>query len=73
MPDIPERRAEDHRIAQIIEDVSQLKFQMAENTLVTVEVRDMLAGIKLFATVSKWGVGIAAGAAAAWGSIKGMK
>lgn len=68
----PCRRADDPRVTQLVNDVTTLKYQMEENTAVTIEVRDLLAGIKLFGKISKWGFAIFASLAAAWASIKGF-
>jgi len=67
-----DRREEDPRITQLMFDVNQLKFQMAENTVVTVEVRDLLSGIKLLLSISKWGAAIGASLVGIWASIKGF-
>lgn len=68
-----ERRREDQRIGKLVCDVCDLKEQMAENTEITGQVRDMLASFRVIAVVAKWVTAIAAAVAAvvaAWHSFK---
>lgn len=59
-----ERRAEDPRVAKLIADVDILKVQMAENTAVTMQVRDILASFRVAHAVAKWTAAIIGAAAA---------
>lgn len=60
-----ERRAEDQRIIKLCEDVAVLQVQMAENTAVTKQVRDILASFRIVGAVAKWTAAIGAGVVAA--------
>jgi hypothetical protein len=59
-----DRRTEDPRINQLVADVAVLKDQMAENTAVTHQVRDILASFRIVAAVAKWIAIIVGGIAA---------
>lgn len=48
------RRRDDPRISTLVDDVALLKAQVKENTDVTVQVRDMLAGFRVAAAIAKW-------------------
>lgn len=50
----PERRSEDARVTQLVSDVHDLKRQMAENTEVTKDVRDILGSFKVMRAVAAW-------------------
>ncbi len=61
-----ERRAEDQRISKLCEDVAVLQVQMAENTKVTVQVRDILASFRVVYHVAKWITALGAAVAAVY-------
>lgn len=65
------RRAADARVAQLVTDVDELKKQMAVNTEVTLQVRDILASFRGVAAVAKWVTAIAGMIAAILALIKG--
>ena len=68
-----ERRHEDQRIVKLVGDVCDLKTQMAENTEITHQVRDILTSFRVMALFAKWIAAIAAavaGVVAAWQSFK---
>lgn len=54
-------------------DVNDLKRQMAENTIVTVQVRDILASFKILGKIAKWVAAMGAAAAALWHGVKFLK
>ena len=60
----PQRRANDERLDTVVCDVALLKGQMAENTEVTKQVRDILNSFRLLGIVAKWIAAIGAGTAA---------
>ena len=68
-----ERRLSDQRVSQLVDDVTVLKHQMAENTAVTVQVRDILASFKVMASVAKWVTAIAAMIAAVYAALKDFR
>lgn len=59
-----ERRAPDPMLETIISDVATLKKQMAENTEVTLEVREILGSFRIFGAMCKWVAAVGAGFAA---------
>ncbi|HLB49829.1 MAG TPA: hypothetical protein VJL59_22660 [Anaerolineales bacterium] len=61
-----DRRADDPRINTLVADVAVLKEQMAENTKVTCQVRDILASFRIVGSVAKWTAAVGAGATALW-------
>ena len=68
-----ERRRDDQRIGKLVFDVCDLKKQMAENTEITHQVRDMLASFRVIAVIAKWVAAVAAAVAAvvaAWKSFR---
>lgn len=67
-----QRRAADIKVAQLVTDVDDLKRQMAENTAVTCQVRDILASFKVVASVAKWITAIAGMIAALLALVKGV-
>lgn len=71
MTDQDSRRAEDTRVTQLVTDVETLKEQMAVNTAVTIQVRDILASFRGVAAAAKWIAAIAGAAAAIMALIKG--
>ena len=66
------RRADDPRVTKLVTDVESLQHQMAENTEVTKQVRDILASFKTAAAIAKWITTIAAAGAAVTAFIKGV-
>lgn len=54
------RRASDSKINQLVNDVNDLKKQMAENTAITIEVRDVLATLRTLQKAAKWVTAISA-------------
>lgn len=67
-----QRRAADIKVAQLVTDVEDLKRQMAVNTEVTCQVRDILASFKVVASVAKWITAIAGMIAALLALAKGV-
>lgn len=61
MNDDLRRRADDERVTILVSDVAVLKTQMAENTEVTKQVRDILTSFRIAGTVAKWIASVAAG------------
>lgn len=49
-----ERRRADPAIKQLTDDVHLLKSQMATNTAVTLQVRDLLASFRLLSKLASW-------------------
>lgn len=49
-----ERRRDDPRIVELMDDVAVLKSQMTENTRLTKEVREILASFRIAGKVAKW-------------------
>jgi hypothetical protein len=68
-----ERRHEDQRIATLVTDVATLKAQMAENTQVTVQVRDILASFRIVGKIAKWFTAVVTAATVTWAAIKGVR
>jgi hypothetical protein len=68
-----ERRKDDPRIATLITDVAELKRHMAENTAVTVQVRDILASFHIFGKAAKWFTAIVTAVTVTWAAIKGVR
>ena len=66
------RRSSDARVMQLAEDVAVLKVQMVENTIVTMQVRDILSSFKVMASVAKWVTAIAGMIAALVAMAKGV-
>lgn len=66
------RRAADARVTQLVTDVDELKKQMAVNTEVTLQVRDILASFRGVAAVAKWITAIAGMIAAILALVKGV-
>lgn len=66
------RRADDPRVTKLVTDVESLQHQMAENTEVTMQVRDILASFKTAAAIAKWITTIAAAGAACLAFLKGV-
>ena len=66
-----ERRLSDARVSQLVDDVTVLKHQMAENTAVTCQVRDILASFKGMMSLAKWIAAIAGAFAAVIAAYKG--
>jgi phage terminase Nu1 subunit (DNA packaging protein) len=60
---IPEQ---DSRVTQLVADVAELKQQMAENTAVTTQVRDILTSFRVAGAIAKWIASIGAGVAATY-------
>lgn len=46
--------ANDPRIDELVRDVAQLKGLLAENTVITHQVRDVLTSFRVIASVAKW-------------------
>lgn len=67
------RRDNDAQIQRLVDDVSSLKVAMTQNTIITEQVRDVLASFRVAAAVSKWGAAITAGALALWHLITKMR
>lgn len=65
------RREADKIVSRLVADVAVLKSQMAENTAVTKEVRDILGSFKVVGKLSKWLFAIGASAASVYYAIKG--
>lgn len=61
-----DRRESDIRMGALVSDVAELKHQMARNTEITEQVRDVLASFRVMASVAKWLAAIAAGVTALW-------
>ena len=59
----PHRRANDERLDTVVCDVALLKGQMAENTEVTKQVRDILNSFRLLKSVAAWVIAIGAAVA----------
>jgi hypothetical protein len=68
-----ERRHEDQRIATLVTDVATLKAQMVENTVVTVQVRDILASFRIVGKIAKWMTAIVTAVTVTWAAIKGVR
>lgn len=66
------RRSEDVRVTQLVADVDDLKKQMALNTEMTTQVRDILASFRVAASVAKWVTAIAGMIAALLALAKGV-
>ena len=60
------RRSNDEKMAKLITDVADLKISMVQNTIITEQVRDVLASFRIMASVSKWLAAISAGAIGLW-------
>lgn len=56
----PLRRVDDQLINVLVADVAVLKTQMAENTEVTKQVRDILSAFRVTMAVAKWTATISA-------------
>lgn len=67
------RRADDRRVGKLIVDVSKLKDQMAENTAITIQVRDILASFRIAASIAKWFTAICGAIAAGFAIMKGVR
>lgn len=67
-----QRRADDTRVTRLVIDVDDLKKQMAVNTEVTMQVRDILASFRVVASVAKWITAIAGMVAALLAVLKGV-
>lgn len=48
------RRTPDPIVAKLVTDVDDMKKDLAKNTVVTEQVRDILASFKVIAVVAKW-------------------
>jgi hypothetical protein len=68
---LEEMKARD--VTTLMSDVSELKRQMAENTVVTVQVRDILASFRIVGKVAKWTTAVVTACAVVWGAIKGVR
>lgn len=62
----------DPRIDVLITDVADLKRQMAENTAITTQVRDVLASFRTIAAVAKWVSVVAAACVAVYHGITAL-
>lgn len=58
------RRAPDPVVAKLVTDMDDVKKELAKNTEVTEQVRDILASFKVIAAVAKWLTAIAGAVAA---------
>lgn len=65
-----QRRKEDPRINVLVRDVAELKEWVAENTEVTLQVRDMLAGLRVLCSVAKWVTLITGAVAGTYAALK---
>lgn len=70
LPPVPERRADDPRVVRLVADVADLKQEMARNTAVTEQVRDILATFKTLGAIAKWVTAIAGAIAAIFAAAK---
>lgn len=75
-----ERRSGDRRIDQVQQDVTHLhecvealKSQMAENTVITKQVRDILASFQIIGAIAKWVAAIGAGATAVYHGVDWLR
>jgi hypothetical protein len=66
-------RMKAHDVATLMTDVNDLKRQMVENTIVTVQVRDILASFKILGKIAKWVAAMGAAAAALWHGVRFFK
>lgn len=66
MAERTERRVEDSRMSALVLDVSDLKQQMARNTEITEQVRDILTSFRVIAAAAKWVTAIVAACVALW-------
>lgn len=66
------RRADDPRVTKLVTDVESLQVQMAQNTEVTMQVRDILASFRTAAAVAKWITTMSAAVAAVYAAFKGV-
>lgn len=87
MSDQPQRRAEDPRIQQLVDDVAEAKERQGvmerkldENTRITTEmkitveaVKDILTSFRVLKTVAVWLSSIAAAVGATWAAIRQIK
>lgn len=64
------RRANDEKINQLVADVNHMKMKMIENTIITMEVRDVLATLRTLQKVAKWITAISAAVASTVVAIK---
>lgn len=77
---LPQRRANDERLNQVIVDVATLQKQVAENTritndsaILTRQVRDILRSFHILGVIAKWVAAIAAGVAAVYHGMEWLK
>ena len=68
-----ERRAEDPRLGVLVTDVSDLKAQMARNTEITEQVRDILTSFRVIGAVAKWITALIAGFLALYHGVDNLK
>lgn len=65
------RRADDPRIAKLVDDMSSVKAELARNTEITGQVADILASFRVVGAVAKWTAAVVAAVAAIWHAING--
>lgn len=68
-----ERRHDDPRICQLVDDVRALKEQMAKHIETTEQIRDAIHAFKLVGKAGKWLAAIGAGGTAVWHGIRFLK
>ena len=60
-----QRRSSDAVVARLVSDMEDVKRDLAKNTVVTEQVRDILASFRVMMAVAKWFTAIAGAIAAA--------
>jgi hypothetical protein len=68
-----DRRQADPLVAELHDDVVELKRQMALNTAITVQVHDILASFRIVGKVAKWTTAVVTACAVVYGAIKGVR
>lgn len=54
MNDQPQRRAADQVVAKLVSDMEEMKRELARNTEVTQQVRDLVSSFHIIAAMAKW-------------------
>lgn len=67
------RRAVDPRLDELGEEIKALKGEMARNTEITQQIRDLLAGLRVIASTAKWLTAVGAFFGMLWAAWRNWK
>jgi hypothetical protein len=59
-PQVDRRQLIDDKFADIHKEIAEIKREVAENTDLTKQIRDLLASFRVLAQISKWGTAVGA-------------